>query len=108
MNAQNISAAAASHGPGTKDVTIFKIPIGKLGLVGSLLAGGACGFLSFFVTFFLAIIGITIYDSATGTSMLNLTISYRYIAAPVGILVMVVALTYLLSVWARGKFSGTE
>jgi len=105
MNAQNVSTAAISHAQEIKDITIFKIPIGKLGLVGSLLAGGACGFLAFFVTFFLAIIGVTIYDSATGTSMLNLTISYRYIAAPVGILTMVVALTYLLSVWARSKFS---
>ena len=108
MTAQNISADTIPHVPATKDVTIFKIPIGKLGLVGSLLTGGACGFLAFFVTFFLAIIGVTIYDSATGTSMLNLTIAYRYIAAPVGILVMVVALTYLLSVWARSKFSGAE
>ena len=82
---------------GKKDSTIFKIPIGRLGLLSSLLVGGVCGFLVFFVTFFLAIIGVAIYDSATGTSMLNLNISYLYIAAPVGIFAMLVSMTYLLT-----------
>ena len=83
-NVQNI-AARAPHNPGNNDATIFKIPIGKLGLLSSLLMGGACGFIVFFVTFFLAIVGMMIYDAATHTSMLNLDISYRYIAAPVGL-----------------------
>ncbi len=106
-NVQNI-AAGASSSSGKKEVTIFKIPIGKLGLLSSLLIGGACGFLVFFATFFLAIVGVVIYDAATGTSMLNLDISYRYIAAPVGILAMLVSLTYLLTVWVRRKLSGAE
>lgn len=108
MNAQNIPADASPGKDETRDVTFFKIPIGKLGLVGSVLTSGACGFIAFFVTFFLAIIGVTIYDSSTNTSMLNLTICYRYIAAPVGIVVLLVAATYLLSVWAHGKFSRTQ
>lgn len=106
-NVQNI-AADASHDSGSKDVTIFKIPIGKLGLLSSILMGGACGFIVFFVTFFLAIVGMMIYDAATGTSMLNLDISYRYIAAPVGLVAMAISLTYLLSVWVRRKMSGAE
>jgi hypothetical protein len=106
-NVQNI-AADISGGSGKKDVTIFKVPIGKLGLISILLMGGACGFIVFFVTFFLAIVGVTIYDAATGTSMLNLTICYRYIAAPVGIFAMAVSLAYLLTVWARRKLSGAK
>ena len=106
-NVQNI-VAHVSGAPKKRDVTIFKIPIGKIGLLSSLLMGGACGFLVFFATFFLAIVGVTIYDSATGTSMLNLNISYRYIAAPVGLIAMAVSLTYLLTVWARRKLSGEE
>lgn len=102
-NVQNI---AADHPK--KDVTIFQIPIGKLGLLSSLLMGGACGFIVFFATFFLAIVGMMIYDTATGTSMLNLDISYRYIAAPVGLLAMAISLTYLLTVWIRRKMSGAE
>lgn len=91
-----------------KETTLFKIPIGRLGLLASLLMGGASGFIAFLLTFFIAIIGVVIYDSATGKSMLNLDISYRYIAAPVGILVMIVSLTYLISVWARRKLAGRE
>jgi hypothetical protein len=105
-NLQNI--AETPYSSGKKEVTIFKIPIGKLGLLSSILIGGACGFIVFFATFFLAIIGMTIYDSATGTSMLNLDISYRYIAAPVGLLAMAISLTYLLTVWVRRKMSGAE
>lgn len=99
-------AAGPPVGSEKKDVTIFKIPVGKLGLPSIVLLGGACGFLVFFVTFFLAIIGVAIYDSATGTSIQNLNVSYRYIAAPVGILAMAVSIAYLLTVWARRKLSG--
>jgi hypothetical protein len=106
-NAQNIAADPSSD-PRKQDVTIFKIPIGKLGLLSSVLMGGACGFIVFFVTFFLAIVGMMIYDTATRTSMLNLDISYRYIAAPVGLLAMAISLTYLLTVWIRRKMSGAE
>lgn len=70
--------------------------------------GGAAGFIVFFVTFFLSIVGVMIYDAATGTSMLNLNISYLYIAAPVGILAMVGSLGYLLTLWARRKIAGRE
>ena len=106
-NAQNI-AAEAPHDPGKNEVSIFKIPIGKLGLLSSLLMGGACGFIVFFVTFFLAIVGVTIYDAATNTSMLNLNVSYLYIAAPVGLLAMAISLAYLLTVWVRRNMSGAE
>jgi hypothetical protein len=101
-------AAEPPADPGKQDITIFKIPIGKLGLLSSVLMGGACGFIVFFATFFLAIIGVAIYDAATGTSMLNLDISYRYIAAPVGLLAMAISLAYLLTVWVRRKMSGAE
>jgi TRAP-type C4-dicarboxylate transport system permease small subunit len=106
-NAQNI-AVDATRDPGKSETTIFQIPIGRLGLLSSLLMGGACGFIVFFVTFFLAIVGMMIYDAATHTSMLNLDISYRYIAAPVGLLAMAICLTYLLTVWVRRKMSGME
>ena len=106
-NVQHI-AAEVPHDPRRKEVTIFKIPIGKLGLLSSLLMGGACGFIVFFATFFLAIVGMMIYDAATNTSMLNLDISYRFIAAPVGLLAMAISLAYLLTVWVRRKISGAE
>lgn len=105
--AGNFSARTSASAPiDPREVTVFRIPIGRLGLLTSILMGGATGFIVFFITFFLAIIGVTIYDAATGTSMFNLNISYRYIAAPVGILAMVVSIGYLVTLWARRKIAG--
>lgn len=107
MNAQNLSAAtSSSQGPG--GATIFKIPIGRLGLIARVMMGGACGFIAFFVTFFFAIIGVAIYDSATARSLENLNISYLYIAAPVGVLALLASLAYLLTSWVRRKIAGAE
>lgn len=106
--ASDLSPDPSSGAREAKEVTVFRIPIGRLGLIASVLIGVACGFIAFFITFFLAIIGVSIYDTATGTSMLNLTISYRYIAAPVGILVMFACLTYLITLWVRRKLAGGE
>lgn len=94
-------------GPG-KETTIFSIPIGRLGLLSRLLISGACGFIAFLGTFFLAIIGVAIYDSATGKSLANLNVAYLYIAAPVGIAALLISLTYLISAWARGRISSAS
>lgn len=91
-----------------QETTFFRIPIGKLGLLTRLMIAGACGFIAFFVTFFLAIVGVMIYDKSTGTSLLNLDIAYKEIAAPVGILVMLASLIYLVGAWARRKLSGGQ
>ncbi len=108
ISAQNASSGLSSGIAGRNETTIFSIPIGKLGLFSRLAMGGACGFLAFFATFFLAIIGVAIYDTATGRSLANLNIAYLYIAAPVGILAMLASLTYLIGAWARRKFSSAE
>lgn len=107
IQAQKLPANQAPDAAG-KDTTIFSIPIGKLGFFSCVLMGAASGFMAFFFTLFCAILGIMIYDTATGTSMLNLTISYRYIAAPVGVLVMLISLAYLLTLWTRRKLAGRE
>lgn len=106
--AQNVSGIPPAAIAEPKETIVFGIPIGRLGLISRLLIGGACGFIAFLVTFFLAIIGVIIYDKATGTSLLNLDIAYKEIAAPVGILVMVGSLIYLIGAWARRKFSSGE
>jgi hypothetical protein len=108
ISAQNASNSLFADVAEPKETRIFGVPIGKLGLLSRLAMGGACGFLAFFATFFFAIIGVMIYDTATGTSLANLNIAYLYIAAPVGILAMLVSLTYLIGGWARRKFSGAE
>jgi hypothetical protein len=106
-SAQN--PAAASSGAGRQsDTTIFGVPIGRLGLIASILMGAASGMIVFFVTFVLAIVGVAIYDSATGRSLQNLNISYLYIAAPIGVLALLVTMGYLLTKWARRKIFGVE
>jgi hypothetical protein len=108
IHAQNIPHMATTAIADRKETTIFSIPIGRLGLFSRLMMGGACGFIAFFVAFVLAIVGVSIYDSATGASLTNLNIAYLYIAAPVGILAMLASLTYLIGAWARRKFSSAE
>lgn len=108
ISTQNPSGTLSPHIAEPKETIIFGVPIGKLGLISRVMIGGACGFISFFVTFVLAIIGVSIYDSVTGTSMANLNVAYLYIAAPVGIFMMVVALTYLIAGWVRRKVSTSQ
>ncbi|MEO6965110.1 MAG: hypothetical protein ABI076_04335 [Acidobacteriaceae bacterium] len=104
-NTRNLSANGSSAMPKTDDATVFNIPIGKLGLPGSLLISVTFACISFFFACFLSIVGVTIYDAATGKSLQNLAISYQYIAAPVGVVALFVSLVYLLSIWIRHKFS---
>lgn len=104
-SAQNL---AATHSAGKPGATMFGVPIGKLGLLASILIGAGSGMIIFFVTFILSIIGVTIYDSATGRSLQNLNISYLYIAAPVGLLALLVTIGYLVIQWARRKTAGVE
>ncbi len=104
---QDVSRSSSAKAE-PRETMIFGVPIGKLGLLSRMMIGGACGFIAFFATFFLAIVGVMIYDKATGTSMLNLDIAYKEIAAPVGILVMLGSLIYLIGAWARRKASSRE
>lgn len=88
--------------------TIFSVPIGRLGLFPRVLVGGACGAIGFFIAFFFSIFAVVIFDSVTGRSIQNLYISYRYIAAPIGVLAMLVCQAYLITSWARRRFSGAQ
>ncbi len=102
---QNFSAGTPPAVTGPKETIVFGVPIGKLGLLTSTMIGVACGLLVFFVAFFFAIVGMVIYDASTRTSMANLNLAYRDIAAPIGLLAMLVCLTYLVAGWARRKFT---
>lgn len=88
--------------------TVFRIPIGKLGLFQRVLVGGACGFVVFFIAFFFSIVGVVIFDSATGRSIQNLNVSYLYIAAPLGVLAILVCEGYLIASWARQKLRSAD
>ena len=90
------------------DATLFGIPVGRFGFFSSLLVSVASGFLVFFLSTFCAIVGVMIYDSAHHISMQNLNISYKFIAAPVGLTAMLFSLAYLLSLWIRRKLASQK
>jgi hypothetical protein len=76
-----------------------------LGLFSSLLMAFAFGFLVFFATCFVAIMGLLFYNSA-GHHAVNMADSYRYFAFPAGLVALALALVVLLGLWARRKITG--
>ena len=78
---------------------LFGVPLGDLGWFASLLMGLATGFTAFFLATFLGIVGLLIANS-TGHRA-DYAISYRWIGLPGGVLVAVVARSYLGTLWAR-------
>jgi TRAP-type C4-dicarboxylate transport system permease small subunit len=83
----------------------FGIQLGDFGFFTSILLSVALGFLAFFASCFLAIVGILIYNSVAQHSI-DFADSYRYIALPVGLAVLAFSLIVLLSLWLRRKLSG--
>jgi hypothetical protein len=88
-----------------QDFTLFGIPIGRLGFFQSLIISVAMGFMSFFGLTFLSIIGVAIYKGISG-SPITLAISYKYIAFPASILVLLLSLAFLMALWVRRKRLG--
>jgi len=85
-----------------QDFTLFGVPIGRLGFFQSLIIAVAMGFMSFFGLTFLSIIGVAIYKGISG-SHITLAISYKYIAFPASILVLLLSLAFLMALWVRRK-----
>jgi hypothetical protein len=61
--------------------------------------------MSFFGLTFLSIIGVAIYKGISG-SPITLAISYKYIAFPASILVLLLSLAFLMALWVRRKRLG--
>jgi hypothetical protein len=79
---------------------VFGIPLGDLGWFGSLLIGVASGFFAFFASTFCAIFVILISNTAFhGT--IDFSYSYRRIGFPIGMVVMIAALSYLGTLWFK-------
>ena len=79
---------------------LFGVPLGDLGWFGSLLIGVASGFIAFFASTFCAIVFILVYNTAThGT--IDFALSYRRVGFPIGVVVMIAALSYLGTLWLK-------
>ena len=81
---------------------LLGIPLGELGWFQTLLMSFATGFAAFFATTFLAIMSLLVYMMVTSKHP-DFALSYKAAGLPVGLLVLVVALTYLGSLWVRRK-----
>ena len=89
----------------TATTRLFGIPLGDFGLAASLLMAFTLGFLAFFLSCFLAIFGILIYNTA-GHHAVDFANSYRYIALPAGLLVLAASLLLFIGLWLKRKLSG--
>lgn len=93
-------------GPNRNSATlILGIPAGDFGLFASTLIAVALGFITFFGVTFLSIFGLLIYNAA-GHHHVTLDTSYKVIALPAGIVVLIISYAVLLSVWLRRKLTG--
>jgi hypothetical protein len=92
---------AAQIGP--RRGTILGLPLQGFGLLASLLLSFAAGFIGFFGSTCIAIFVLLAWNLG-GRHAVNYADSYLYVGVPAGLLVLVVALGFFLTLWARAKF----
>jgi len=106
MSAISASNSGPFPRPGNASGTtrICGIPVGDFGLFSSTLIAVALGFITFFGVTFLSIFGLLIYNRAGGHRV-PLDTSYKFIALPAGIFVLIVSLAALLAIWLHRKLT---
>ena len=78
---------------------LFGVPLKDLGWFASLLMGLATGFAAFFLATFVGIVSILILNAAG--HKVDYAISYKWVGLPFGVLMAVLALSYLALQWTR-------
>lgn len=87
------------------EVKVFGVPLGNLGFFASLLIALSSGFLAFFLTAFFAIFTLLFYNTL-GHHAVDYAITYKLIALPVGIVVLVLSVFFFGFLWIRQKLRG--
>ena len=82
---------------------IFGFPLRGFGLFTSLLLSVASAFFVFFASTCIAIFSLLIWNLG-GHHSVNYADSYRDVGFPAGVVVLVIALPYFLTLWVRAKF----
>ena len=82
---------------------MFGFPLRGFGLFTSLLLSFASAFFAFFACTCIAIFSLLIWN-LSGHHSVNYADSYRYVGFPAGVLVLVIALPFFLTLWVRAKF----
>jgi hypothetical protein len=83
--------------------TIFGFPLKGFGLFAGLLLAVASAFFTFFATTCLAIFALLAWSVFDKHALSYAADTYLYVGAPAGVLVLVVAAPFFLTLWVRGK-----
>ncbi len=81
---------------------VFGFPLEGFSLFQSLLLAVASGFITFFATTCISIFSLLFWN-VLGHHSVNFADTYRYVGFPAGVLVLVVALPFFLTLWVRAK-----
>jgi hypothetical protein len=81
---------------------VFGFPLEGFSLFQSLLLSFAAAFFTFFLTTFLAIMALLVWNELLGHRV-NFADTYRFVGLPAGVVVLAVALPYFLALWIRAK-----
>ncbi len=81
---------------------IFGFPLKGFSLFQSLLLALASAFFTFFFTTAVSIFSLLFWN-VFGHHSVNYADTYRYVGFPAGILVLVMALPFFLTLWVRAK-----
>ncbi|HEY9713772.1 MAG TPA: hypothetical protein V6C72_09895 [Chroococcales cyanobacterium] len=87
---------------GQSSTRVFGFPLEGFSLFQSLLLSLAAAFFTFFATTCISIFALLAWN-LLGSHSVNFADSYRYVGFPAGVLVLVVALPYFLTLWVRAK-----
>jgi hypothetical protein len=104
ISAGNSGPAPHPGSNGNTGIHLFGVPVGDFGFFPSTLIAVALGFITFFGVTFLSIFGLMIYNRAGGHHV-TLDTSYKFIALPAGIFVLIVSLALLLGIWLHRKLT---
>lgn len=98
------NSGPAPQRPSPESFRLFGVPVGDFGLFSSTLISVALGFMAFFGVTFLSIFGLMIYNRAGGHHV-TLDTSYKLIALPAGVFVLIVSFAALFIIWLRRKLT---
>jgi hypothetical protein len=82
--------------------TVLGFPLEGFSLFQSLLLSFAAAFFTFFLTTFVAIVSLLVWNVLAGHNV-NFADTYLYVGLPAGLLVLAMALPYFLMLWVRAK-----
>ena len=94
---------AMQSAQGGKKEKVWGFPLEGFSLFQSLLLAFAAAFFTFFATTCIAIFALLIWNLFDPHALRHAADTYRYVGFPAGVLVLVVALPYFLTLWVRAK-----